>query len=277
MCAASLEQLAGAGDVERVRRRLWRGADNARARRTAWRLLARRVACAPQFDCTVDAETAQQIAIDCPRTCTDMPHFKSAAVQLRLKRVLTAWTAMHPVAGYVQGMNNIAAPLLIMFADDGDTDVLACMCALMHPINDHFTYGQPGLRRQLACMAVIVERVDARLHDHLQRLGIDYSMIAVAWLQCLLSRTVHQAMLLRVWDTFMAEGADYPMLHICLCVHLLVSRSERIVATNDMNSVLSTLAAIDAENWTAKDIDTAVSTAHVMRIRHQRATTPRQS
>jgi hypothetical protein len=57
----------------------------------------------------------KQILIDVYRTQPDLKLFSSTFLQVSMIRILYIWTMRHPASGYVQGINDLVAPLLLVF------------------------------------------------------------------------------------------------------------------------------------------------------------------
>ena len=57
----------------------------------------------------------KQIKIDVYRTQPEVELFSSQQMQTMLIRILFAWTMRHPASAYVQGINDLAAPMLLVF------------------------------------------------------------------------------------------------------------------------------------------------------------------
>lgn len=60
-------------------------------------------------------EILRQILVDLPRTQPDMPLFHQEELQRCMERVLYVWAIRHPASGYVQGMNDLITPLILVF------------------------------------------------------------------------------------------------------------------------------------------------------------------
>ena len=61
-----------------------------------------------------ETELLRQIIVDLHRTCPMMPFFHQAGVQKLMERILYIWSIRHPASGYVQGMNDLLTPLLLI-------------------------------------------------------------------------------------------------------------------------------------------------------------------
>lgn len=55
------------------------------------------------------------VETDVPRTQPKYGIFKAPMIQVMLKRILTIWGLRHPACGYVQGINEIATPFILVF------------------------------------------------------------------------------------------------------------------------------------------------------------------
>ncbi|KAF2321989.1 hypothetical protein GH714_005237 [Hevea brasiliensis] len=127
--------------------------------------------CVAQFYDIPDTERSddeinmlRQISVDCPRTVPD--HF------LPTRTVMTVWVyaraIRHPASGYVQGINDLATPFLVVFLSeylegdidnwsmddlspdkisDIEADCYWCLSKLLDGMQDHYTFAQPGIQR----------------------------------------------------------------------------------------------------------------------------------
>jgi len=78
---------------------------------------------APEERTTQEQEILRQILVDLPRTQPEMPLFHQEETQRCMERVLYVWAIRHPASGYVQGMNDLITPLILVFLAE----------QLMHP------------------------------------------------------------------------------------------------------------------------------------------------
>ncbi|CAA2974851.1 Hypothetical predicted protein [Olea europaea subsp. europaea] len=129
----------------------------------------------------------RQIAVDCPRTVPDVSFFQQAAVLKSLERILYTWAIRHPASGYVQGINDLATPFLVVFLSEylsGSVDTWSmadlspekisnveadcywCLSKLLDGMQDHYTFAQPGIQRLVFKLKELVRRIDGiTLHD----------------------------------------------------------------------------------------------------------------
>src|SRR5690606_3761818 len=67
-----------------------------------------------------DPQVVSQIAMDINRTLTDNVFFRKGPGVSKLKQVLLAYARRNPSVGYCQGMNMIAASLLLIMPSEED-------------------------------------------------------------------------------------------------------------------------------------------------------------
>ncbi|KAL9296482.1 hypothetical protein ACSQ67_022378 [Phaseolus vulgaris] len=161
----------------------------------------------------------RQIGVDCPRTVPDVPFFQQQLVQKSLERILYAWldivvTQMairHPASGYVQGINDLVTPFLVVFLSEyfeGDidnwsmsdlspdtisnieADCYCCLSKLLDGMQDHFTFAQPGIQRLVFKLKELVRRIDEPVSRHMEDQGLEFLQFAFRWFNCLLIREV---------------------------------------------------------------------------------------
>ncbi|XP_052204907.1 GTPase-activating protein GYP1 isoform X2 [Diospyros lotus] len=151
----------------------------------------------------------RQIAVDCPRTVPDVPFFQQAAVQKSLERILYTWAIRHPASGYVQGINDLATPFLVVFLSEYleggvdnwstldlapekitnvEADCYWCLSKLLDGMQDHYTFAQPGIQRLVFKLKELVRRIDEPVSRHMEEQGLEFLQFAFRWFNCLLIR-----------------------------------------------------------------------------------------
>ncbi|WVZ02697.1 hypothetical protein V8G54_023503 [Vigna mungo] len=118
----------------------------------------------------------------------------------------------HPASGYVQGINDLVTPFLVVFLSEyfeGDidnwsmsdlspdtisnveADCYCCLSKLLDGMQDHYTFAQPGIQRLVFKLKELVTRIDAApepVSRHLEDQGLDFLQFAFRWFNCLLIR-----------------------------------------------------------------------------------------
>lgn len=182
-------------------------------------------------DRSLDDGMWRQIHIDIPRMQPLIPVFQHPKVQESFERVLYIWSIRHPASGYVQGMNDLVTPFFLTYLSehcstnqiqdvekfdvstlddailrDIEADTYWSFGKLLDSIQNNYTHAQPGIQRLVRMLATIVSRVDVDLHNHLKSHGVDYLQFAFRWMNNLLIRELPLRLVVRLWDSYLAEG-----------------------------------------------------------------------
>lgn len=236
--------------------------------------------------------TMRQISVDIPRTSPGLSLFHVGEIQAALERILYVWASRHPSSGYVQGMNDIVTPFFFVFLsefapegtgmdmlswtsldelEDADAAVASaeadsywCLTSLLSDIQDYYTFAQPGIQRRVLYLRDLVGRVDAPLRSHLEQEGVDFIQFAFRWMNCLLMREVPFPLVLRLWDTYLAEPDGFALFHVYVCAALLVSFSDQLQDMEFQDMVMF-LQNLPTNEWTAKEVDVVLSQAYMWR------------
>ena len=123
-----LRELSWGGIPDRHRGTIWRlllgylpanrdrrEATQTRKRREYAEILPLYFNIAPEERTMQEQEILRQILVDLPRTQPDMPLFHQEEIQRCMERILYVWAIRHPASGYVQGMNDLVVPLILVF------------------------------------------------------------------------------------------------------------------------------------------------------------------
>jgi TBC1 domain family member 2 len=241
----------------------------------------------------VEDATMRQISVDLPRTSPGLALFHVAEVQAALERVLYVWATRHPSSGYVQGMNDLVTPFFFVFlsefAEDVGMDMLRwtslegklpggvedavacaeadsywCLTGLLSDIQDYYTFAQPGIQRRVHYLRDLVGRVDAPLCAHLEAEGVDFIQFAFRWMNCMLMREMPFPLIVRVWDTYLAEPDGFALFHVYVCAALLVWFSDQLQELEFQDLVMF-LQNLPTGEWTQKEVDVILSQAYMWR------------
>ncbi|KAG9508687.1 TBC1 domain family member 22B [Fragariocoptes setiger] len=182
-------------------------------------------------DRSLDDGMWRQIHIDIPRMQPLITVFQHPRVQQLFERILYIWSIRHPASGYVQGMNDLVTPFFLTylseFSDSNDindvenfdialldvetlsgieADTFWSFGKLLDSIQNNYTFAQPGIQRLVKMLARVVSRADADLHNHLRAHNVDYLQFAFRWMNNLLIREIPLRLIVRLWDSYLAEG-----------------------------------------------------------------------
>lgn len=234
------------------------------------------------FSTGLDQAMWHQISIDVPRTNPHIKLYGFETTQRALERILYLWAIRHPASGYVQGINDLVTPFFQAFLsayidsdpeqyDPGnlpkevldvvEADSFWCLSKLLDGIQDNYIHAQPGIHRQVAELKDLTQRIDLNLVRHLQHENIEFMQFSFRWMNCLLMRELSVKNITRMWDTYMAEGADgFSEFHIYVCSAFLVKWSTKLQKM-DFQEIMMFLQALPTKDWTEKDIELLLSEA----------------
>ncbi|PRP84115.1 GTPase-activating protein GYP1-like [Planoprotostelium fungivorum] len=225
----------------------------------------------------------KQIQLDVPRTLPTMTLFQNQDVQQALARVLYIWGIRHPASGYVQGINDLATPFIILFLQENmnkeirqidpstipsevltrvEADTYWCLTKLLDGIQDNYTFAQPGIQRMMFKLSELVKRIDAPLYDHLKQQEVDFAHFSFTWMNCLLLRAFPMHLSTRIWDTYLAEVEPFSILHVYVCAAFLCHFSAEL-RSKDFQDMLMFLNNPPTQSWNLQQIDVLLSQAYL--------------
>jgi hypothetical protein len=196
-----------------------------------------------------DNEVKDQIARDVDRTHPDIHFFNnqdgsSALHKQCMRRTLFVYAKLNPGLMYVQGMNELHAPLLWTFKTDAaseedskyaEADAFWCFMEIMSEFRDHFCKqldnSDSGIRATMTRLLEILQELDYELWDHLHnRVKIDPQYFAFRWLTLMLTQEYTLPDAMQLWDCMLADpsGKKDSLLRTCIGMILLV-RSQLLV------------------------------------------------
>lgn len=246
--------------------------------------------CVAQFYDIPDTERSddeinmlRQIAVDCPRTVPDVTFFQQAQVQKSLERILYTWAIRHPASGYVQGINDLVTPFLVVFLSeylegsvdnwsisditpekisDIEADCYWCLSKLLDGMQDHYTFAQPGIQRLVFKLKELVRRIDEPVSKHIEEHGLEFLQFAFRWFNCLLIREIPFHLVTRLWDTYLAEGDALPDFLVYIFASFLLTWSDKLQKL-DFQEMVMFLQHLPTHTWTHQELEMVLSRAYM--------------
>ncbi|XP_044467030.1 GTPase-activating protein gyp1-like [Mangifera indica] len=225
----------------------------------------------------------RQIAVDCPRTVPDVTFFQQVQVQKSLERILYTWAIRHPASGYVQGINDLVTPFLVVFLSeylegsvdnwsisdlppekisDIEADCYWCLSKLLDGMQDHYTFAQPGIQRLVFKLKELVRRIDEPVSRHIEEQGLEFLQFAFRWFNCLLIREIPFHLVTRLWDTYLAEGDALPDFLVYIFASFLLTWSDKLQKL-DFQEMVMFLQHLPTHNWTHQELEMVLSRAYM--------------
>lgn len=212
-----------------------------------------------------DTEIIEQIDRDVMRTHPDLHFFSgnspfAKANQEALRSILIVFAKLNPGIRYVQGMNEILAPLFYVFRNDpseenassAEADTFFCFVELLSGFRDHFCQqldnSVVGIRSTITKLSQLLKEHDEELWRHLEvTTKVNPQFYAFRWITLLLTQEFNFADSLHIWDTLLShpEGPQETLLRVCCAMLILVRR--RLLA-GDFTSNLKLLQNYPSTN-----------------------------
>ncbi|XP_057958005.1 GTPase-activating protein gyp1 [Malania oleifera] len=225
----------------------------------------------------------RQISVDCPRTVPDVSFFQQVGVQKSLERILYTWAIRHPASGYVQGINDLLTPFLVVFLAEYleggvdnwvisdlspekisyiEADCYWCLSKLLDGMQDHYTFAQPGIQRLVFKLKELVRRIDEPVSRHMEEQGLEFLQFAFRWFNCLLIREIPFQLVTRLWDTYLAEGDALPDFLVYIFASFLLTWSDKLQKLEFQEMVMF-LQHLPTQNWTHLELEMVLSRAYM--------------
>ncbi|KAG6505157.1 hypothetical protein ZIOFF_037507 [Zingiber officinale] len=177
-----------------------------------------------------------------------------------MRRILIIFAKLNPGIRYVQGMNEILAPLFYVFKNDpeannaeyAEADAFFCFVELLSGFRDNFCQkldnSVVGIRSTISKLSELLKKHDEELWRHLEvTTKVNPQFYAFRWITLLLTQEFNFADSLHIWDTLLSdpEGPQETLLRICCAMLILVRR--RLLA-GDFTSNLKLLQNYPSTN-----------------------------
>jgi hypothetical protein len=138
--------------------------------------------------------------MDIRRTLTDNVFFRKGPGVGKLKEVLLAYSRRNPEVGYCQGMNLIAASLLLIMPTAEDAFwILTSMIEIILP-HHYYDHGLLASRADQVVLRQYISELLPKLSAHLEDLGIELEALTFQWFLSVFTDCLSAEALYRVWD-----------------------------------------------------------------------------
>lgn len=147
-----------------------------------------------------DPSVVAQIDMDIRRTLTDNVFFRRGPGVDKLKEVLLAYSRRNSEVGYCQGMNLIAASLLLVTPTAEHAFwILASMIEIILP-QHYYDHGLLASRADQVVLRQYISELLPKLSAHLENLGVELEALTFQWFLSVFTDCLSAEALYRVWD-----------------------------------------------------------------------------
>ncbi|KAI9122017.1 hypothetical protein K1719_006706 [Acacia pycnantha] len=153
-------------------------------------------------------QTLHQIGLDVVRTDRALVFYENESNQAKLWDILAVYAWIDNDIGYVQGMNDICSPMVILL--DNEADSFWCFERAMRRMRENFrtSASSMGVQSQLGTLSQIMKTIDPQLHQHLEDLDGGEYLFAFRMLMVLFRREFSFVDTLYLWELIWAMEYD---------------------------------------------------------------------
>ncbi|XXG44792.1 hypothetical protein AAC387_Pa02g0050 [Persea americana] len=180
----------------------------------------------------------RQIDHDLQRTFPGHPWLDTPEGHASLRRVLVGYSFRDSDVGYCQGLNYVAALLLLVMKTEEDAFWMLAVLLENVLVSDCYTDNLSGCHVEQRVFKDLLAKKCPRIAAHLEALEFDVSLVATEWFLCLFSKSLPSETTMRVWDVLFNEGAKV-LFHVALAIFKM--NEEELLAAHHIGDVLSIL------------------------------------
>ncbi|XP_028756756.1 TBC1 domain family member 2A-like isoform X1 [Neltuma alba] len=180
----------------------------------------------------------RQIDHDLPRTFPGHPWLDTTEGHAALRRVLVGYSFRDSDVGYCQGLNYVAALLLLVMKTEEDAFWMLAVLLENVLVNDCYTNNLSGCHVEQRVFKDLLAKKCPRITAHLEALEFDVSLVATEWFLCLFSKSLPSETTLRVWDVMFYEGAKI-MFNVALAIFKM--KEDELLLTHHVGEVIDIL------------------------------------
>jgi hypothetical protein len=175
-----------------------------------------------------------------------------------LARILFIYAKLYPEIRYVQGMNEILAPIYYCFSLDNnpyfsrnvEADSFVCFEQFMDKIKDIFIRKKDntdvGINSKLNKISDILRIIDKELYSHLLTEKIEMQFFAFRWYTLFLTQEFELPDILRFWDSLLTVEDIFEFIGF-VCISIIKLKRTDIIS-KDFSGIMLTLQNLENLN-----------------------------
>ena len=176
-------------------------------------------------------------------------------------RLLFIYSTFFPDISYVQGMNEIIAPIYYLFSFDKtygvesnieniEADTFWTFNSLMSQIGDIFNREKDnentGINTKIKKLKKMLQTLDLDLFEHFEKFKVEYYTFAYRWFILFFSQEFLMIDILRLWDYLFAPDDKYFNCYFISLAVFELKREELLIS--DLSGILSNLKSFKGLN-----------------------------
>lgn len=179
-----------------------------------------------------------QIDNDLPRTSPGHKWLDTAEGQASLRRVLVGYSFRDSEVGYCQGLNYVAALLLLVMETEEEAFWMLAVLLENVLVNDCYTKDLSGCHVEHRTFRQFLVKNCPRINAHFEDIEFDFSLVTTEWFLCLFSKSLPTETTLRVWDVLFSEGAKF-LFTVALAIFKM--NEEELLNTHNVGDMIKML------------------------------------
>ncbi|KAL0831600.1 hypothetical protein ABMA28_002382 [Loxostege sticticalis] len=144
-----------------------------------------------------------------------------------LQDILMTYVMYNFDLGYVQGMSDILAPLLLLMGNEVDS--FWCFVGFMDKIASNFDMDQAGMKHQLLQLQQLLLFASPELAQHLQQKDSGNMYFCFRWLLVWFKREFSHRDIMRLWEVLWT-GLPCSNFHLLVCVAILDAEKDIFIS-----------------------------------------------
>lgn len=178
----------------------------------------------------------KQIDHDLPRTFPGHPWLDTPEGHAALRRVLVGYSFRDSDVGYCQGLNYVAALLLLVMKTEEEAFWMLAVLLENVLVSDCYTNNLSGCHVEQRVFKDLLLKKCPRISSHLEALEFDVSLVCTEWFLCLFSKSLPSETTMRVWDVLFYEGAKV-LFNVALAIFMM--NEEELLTAHQVGDVIN--------------------------------------
>lgn len=157
-----------------------------------------------------------------------------------MTRILFIYGKLHPEVRYVQGMNELLAPIFFCFSLDNnpfclpylEADAFTCFENLMSGIKDVFIRSldktETGIESRMHRLSQLLKFIDYDVYNKLQKENIEMQFFAFRWFTLFFTQDFEMPDIMRLWDSLLSEDDIFDFMNMIILAILRMKRVDII-------------------------------------------------
>ncbi|XP_074662893.1 TBC1 domain family member 15-like [Tubulanus polymorphus] len=143
-----------------------------------------------------------------------------------LNDVLMTYCMYNFDLGYVQGMSDLLAPILVVM--ENEVDAFWCFAGYMEIMCSNFEMDQQGMKDQLSRLHTLIQFIDPQLCNHLESHESSNMYFCFRWLLIMFKREFSFPQIMRLWEVHWT-GLPGPNFHLLICIAILDTEKNTLI------------------------------------------------